>query len=590
MENKRPWIEEYFDVVSEKDIVKEEKVILDQDIVNDYVNEHISIANICKKYKIGSLRVNEILERNGVDKTKIVKSLISDNFIISDYKIKKYPETEGKHYVVTSKIDGERFLDINNKGGFLTSYIEKVLGIEVPTLYYRRRYYQETGNYWWEQWFNVNLVDNAKVKKCPYCNWCTEDVENKSGAFAKHMKEVHNVNIEEYLKKFSDDAKYFAKEEKARIHNELLQDKQNYVICPICGEKLEKLTWTHVHFIHGLTWDEFISKFPDYTTVSEHMYAQALSAQTLCNLTVSKKRFISKYEKEIREMLDKYGVKYNANRQMLIGKEIDILIESKKIGIEFDGLVWHTEWFGNKKHDYHLEKTIKCNEKGYGLIHIFEDEYVCHKKIVLSKIKHILGIKDAKPNAFGRKCIIKEIYKYDAERFLNEYHIQGFSTATVYLGAFFGENLVGVMAFKNGNLRNKSWELTRFATNDNFNCVGVGGKLFKYFVKKYGPYMIHSFADRRWTIDINNNLYTKLGFKIGSINAPDYRYYDRHSSANKFKRFHKMYYSKKKMSKKYGFPLTMTETEMAKAIGLDRIWDCGLIKYVWYPDFENINK
>lgn len=25
----------------------------------------------------------------------------------------------------------------------------------------------------------------------------------------------------------------------------------------------------------------------------------------------------------------------------------------------------------------------------------------------------------------------------------------------------------------------------------------------------------------------------------------------------------------------------MTETEMVKKLGYDRIWDCGLIKYVW---------
>ena len=25
----------------------------------------------------------------------------------------------------------------------------------------------------------------------------------------------------------------------------------------------------------------------------------------------------------------------------------------------------------------------------------------------------------------------------------------------------------------------------------------------------------------------------------------------------------------------------MTETEMVKELGYDRIWDCGLIKYVW---------
>lgn len=27
--------------------------------------------------------------------------------------------------------------------------------------------------------------------------------------------------------------------------------------------------------------------------------------------------------------------------------------------------------------------------------------------------------------------------------------------------------------------------------------------------------------------------------------------------------------------------MTMTETEMARELGYDRIWDCGLIKYVW---------
>lgn len=30
---------------------------------------------------------------------------------------------------------------------------------------------------------------------------------------------------------------------------------------------------------------------------------------------------------------------------------------------------------------------------------------------------------------------------------------------------------------------------------------------------------------------------------------------------------------------------TMTEHEMAKELGYDRIWDCGLLKYVW----KNVN-
>ena len=35
------------------------------------------------------------------------------------------------------------------------------------------------------------------------------------------------------------------------------------------------------------------------------------------------------------------------------------------------------------------------------------------------------------------------------------------------------------------------------------------------------------------------------------------------------------------LHKKYDFPMTMTELEMAKELGYDRIWDCGLFKYVW---------
>ena len=40
-------------------------------------------------------------------------------------------------------------------------------------------------------------------------------------------------------------------------------------------------------------------------------------------------------------------------------------------------------------------------------------------------------------------------------------------------------------------------------------------------------------------------------------------------------------FREKKYQEKDGFPLTMTETEMAKELGYDRIWDCGLFKFVW---------
>ena len=70
-----------------------------------------------------------------------------------------------------------------------------------------------------------------------------------------------------------------------------------------------------------------------------------------------------------------------------------------------------------------------------------------------------------------------------------------------------------------------------------------------------------------------------MGFIINKVSNPDYRYYN--ERIDRYKRVHKMTMNKKAMSKKYGFDLAMTELEMARELGYDRIWDCGLIKYVY---------
>ena len=123
------------------------------------------------------------------------------------------------------------------------------------------------------------------------------------------------------------------------------------------------------------------------------------------------------------------------------------------------------------------------------------------------------------------------------------------------------------------------WNLTRFASDYNYICQGVGGKLFKYFIRGYNPNEVKSFADRRWTINEENNVYIQLGFKFDKYLAPEYRYYN--PKVDRYKRFHKFAFRKQILHKRFNLPLTMSETEMTKALGYDRIWDCGLIKYVW---------
>ena len=286
----------------------------------------------------------------------------------------------------------------------------------------------------------------------------------------------------------------------------------------------------------------------------------------------------SKKENEIVNFIKKTNlIVEQGNRNILNGKELDIYIPSKQIAIEYNGLRWHSEEFGRDKW-YYLNKTLECNTKGVKLLQIFEDEYVEHKEIVLNKISHILGVQQNLPNIMGRKCHIEVISKDIAEQFLNDYHIQGYARSTVYLGAIYEDKLIAVMTFKQENKNSSKWELTRFASDYHYIHQGVGGKLFQWFIKNYNPSEVKSFADKRWTLNKENNLYTKLGFQLKNELNPDYEYI---LLSNPKKRIHKFNFRKQNLHKKYGLSLNMTENEMTKELGYVKIWNCGLLKYVW---------
>lgn len=290
-------------------------------------------------------------------------------------------------------------------------------------------------------------------------------------------------------------------------------------------------------------------------------------------------------EEEICNYLKSVGI-HNIERNVRLnnGKEIDIFIPNKMIGIEYDGLRWHSENFGKDKY-YHLKKTEESIKESIRLIHIFEDEYLEHKELVYDKIKQLLGINKSRKTVGARECDVREVDNTSAKEFLDKFHIQGYSKSTIYYGAFYKGNIVGVMSFKRESKNSEKWELTRFATDYHYSCPGLGSKMFQHFIREYNPTEVKSFADRRWTLDKDNNLYIKMGFKLEKICKPDYRY------AVGNKRIHKFNMRKNILHKKYGLPLSMTEKEMCNELGFYRIWDCGLFKYVWkksiVPDIYN---
>lgn len=260
------------------------------------------------------------------------------------------------------------------------------------------------------------------------------------------------------------------------------------------------------------------------------------------------------------------------DRSLLGNIELDIFIPSVGVAIEFDGLRWHSEKFGKDK-NYHLGKTLACNEKGVRLIHIFEDEWIYHRGIVISKIRRILRASDGLLRVGARKCKVEEIKGREASAFLSKNHIQGYARSTVFLGAYYGDRLVGAMSFL--RCGEGKWELNRFATDIDLVCPGLFSKMFAHFVRDYDPVYVKSFLDRRWG-NSEDNVYLSCGFVLDCVVRPSYWYTDGHG-----KRIHKFGMRKVGLSKKYGFDIGMTEKEMTMALGLDRIWDCGLFKYIW---------
>ena len=178
--------------------------------------------------------------------------------------------------------------------------------------------------------------------------------------------------------------------------------------------------------------------------------------------------------------------------------------------------------------NYQLNTYIEFENNNIHIVQIFEDIYINKKKIVESRLLNLFGLSKT---IFARKCIIKEFTEKEGKicsNFLKENHTQGSIGSSVKIGLYYNEELVSVMTF--GKLRKNMgqrsgencYELLRFCNKCEYCVVGSASKLFKYFIKKYDPISITSYADKMWSS--SENLYTKIGMKFVHRSQPSYFY------------------------------------------------------------------
>jgi GNAT superfamily N-acetyltransferase len=273
--------------------------------------------------------------------------------------------------------------------------------------------------------------------------------------------------------------------------------------------------------------------------------------------------------------------------------ELDIYIPSKNLAIEYNGLRWHGENLSKKKNTYHKDKSFNFwKEKNIRIIHIFSDDWKNFKEIIKLKLAHIAGASQHKNVLHARKLNIfsssqensisktKEISE-KVRDFYDKNHIQGAThKSQTHIYALHNKEIVATMSF---SVQPTYVELERFCADNDFIITGIASRLLNFYIDmmRNDPSLsampLVSFADICWT-HLEENLYTKLGFTLEKILPPRYWYF----KPNTESKIHRFNFRKEKLAKKFGnFDFTLTEWQNMVNNNYDRVWDCGLLRYVY---------
>ena len=270
------------------------------------------------------------------------------------------------------------------------------------------------------------------------------------------------------------------------------------------------------------------------------------------------------------------------DRVILNGQELDVVIPDKKLAIEFNGILWHSEKYKDDK-DYHAKKTHACEGAGYQLLHIWEDDWNLRKSVVIRMLEHKLG-KDT--HTIGaRKLTCCEINNTQAKPFLEQNHIQGAVVASRVVALSDGQAYHAVMCLRSpknsARMHRKQgvWEIVRYATDA--NIPGGFSKLLKY---AESVLLSEDVCLTEWLSFSSNdvsvgNMYAKNGFVLDKELKPDYKVV---GQLNRWIREPKEAYQKKRFRSddKLKYDPSWTESECFEHNDLYRIYDSGKRRWV----------
>jgi hypothetical protein len=243
--------------------------------------------------------------------------------------------------------------------------------------------------------------------------------------------------------------------------------------------------------------------------------------------------------------------------------EFDIWIPSRKMAVEYHGLLWHSSFVPsgiNKDRDF--RKFLYCQEKGIRLLQIYSDDWKQRRPLFVCLLNRLAN------TAYGKrvyKTKAVEITHKEAQTFLNDNHYLSGSAVrgSLYAGLRTRKNeLVSVSVFRQTPT---GWDWTRHAVKCGIRLWNAAEKSLNFALSLLGNVVITTFSDNRVH---TGNMYEKLGFEHRGFVRQSYEYTNGRIRRHKFA---------------FRVPAGENEEQIAAAKGWYRIYDSGKNRWVLNP-------
>ncbi|RKZ06651.1 hypothetical protein DRQ25_13430, partial [Candidatus Fermentibacteria bacterium] len=193
--------------------------------------------------------------------------------------------------------------------------------------------------------------------------------------------------------------------------------------------------------------------------------------------------------------------------------ELDIFIPSKKLAIEYNGLIFHSTRYKKDRY-YHANKTKLCDEAGIRLVHIPSDMWTDEAKQAKTKnyLRALLGNECISVGA--RKCRVVDIDSKAYRKFCDTHHLMRTCVAGYLRGLEYRGELIAVVGVR--RMADGSGNLVRYAVDQRYKIPGGLARLCKGAVRP-----LITFCDLSV---FTGGSYEMAGFKAVDVTAPDLWY------------------------------------------------------------------